>query len=66
LGRKVAKRKYFLWGDKNGIGLLNFEVKHGMKENLKMALFLELVLLLWKIVEDMKECGKIKKWMDLK
>ena len=61
LGRKVAKRKYFLWGDKN----LNFEVKHGMKENLKMALFLELVLLLWKIVEDMKECGKIKKWMDL-
>ena len=30
-----------------------------------MELFLELELLLLKMVEDMKECGKIIKWMDM-
>ena len=52
-------------GIKMGQECLILRVKHGMKENLKMELFLGLVLLYLKMVEDMKECGKIIKWMDM-
>ena len=50
---------------KTGLEYLILRVRLGMKENLKMELFQELELLFLKMGEDMKECGKIIKWMDM-
>jgi len=50
---------------KTGLEYLILRVRLGMKENLKMELFQELELLFLKMEEDMKECGKIIKWMDI-